>query len=110
MLMGSVRFKEFLNNNFNIEDWINEDNDEIGTYAVLEVTGLAYCNPSDNFDLELGKKIALTRAQSGAFDDAQMFWNKAEEVMLEAANRFSVISENCNDSINKCINHIKELS
>jgi hypothetical protein len=110
MLLGSVRFKEFLDNNFYIEDWLLGDNNEEGTYAVANIVGLSYCHPEDEFDAELGKKIALTRAQEGAFEQAQVFWNKAEEVMLEAANRFSVISENCDDSRIKCIEHTNELS
>ena len=109
MLNGSVRFNEFLQK-YHLQEWFNEDNADINTYAVSEVTGLAYCDPSDKFDIDLGKKIALTRAQEGAFADAQVFWNKCEEFMLEAANRFSVISENCNDSFNKCAEHVNELT
>jgi hypothetical protein len=109
MLNGSVRFDEFLNNYFNLEEWENQETGDIDLYAVSELTGFADCDPRDNFDIELGKKIALTRAQEGAFEQAQVFWNKAEEVMLEAANRFSVISENCDDSHKKCKDHTKEL-
>lgn len=109
MLNGSARFNEFLQK-YHLQEWFNEDNADINTYAVSEVTGFAYCDPSDNFDIDLGKKIALTRAQEGAFEDAQVFWNKCEEFMLEAANRFSVISENCNDSFNKCAEHVNELA
>ena len=108
MLSGSAQFKEFLNN-FNIEKWFNDDNGEVGVYAVSEITGLAYCEPSDNFDIDLGKKIALTRAQQGAFEEATYFWDKCEYIMLEAANRFSVISENCVDSYMKCKDHVNEL-
>ena len=108
MLMGSVQFKNFLDK-FNLETWENDETGDVGDYAVSEVTGLAYCDPSDNFDVELGKKIALTRAQQGAFEEAEYFWNKCEYVMLEAANRFNVISENCVDSYIKCKNHINEL-
>ena len=108
MLTGSVQFKNFLDK-FNLEEWENYETGDVGLYAVSEVTGLAYCDPSDNFDIELGKKIALTRAQQGAFEEAEYFWNKCEDIMLEAANRFSVISENCVDSYTKCKNHVNEL-
>ena len=108
MLTGSVQFKNFLDK-FTLEEWENDETGDIGIYAVSEVTGLAYCDPSDNFDVELGKKIALTRAQQGAFEEASYFWNKCEDIMLEAANRFSVISENCVDSYIKCKEHVYEL-
>ena len=108
MLSGSTRFKNFLNK-FNIEEWENDETGDVSIYAVLELTGLAYCDPSDNFDVELGKKIALTRAQQGAFEDAEYFWNMCEDIMLEAANRFSAISENCVGSYTKCKDHVNEL-
>ena len=109
MLNGSIQFNNFLNK-FNIESWENDETGDVDIYAVSEITGLAYCNPEDKFDISIGKKIALTRAQQGAFEDAENFWNKCEYAMLEAANRFSIISENCEDSYTKCKNHINELS
>ena len=42
-------------------------------YAGKTIKGVAKCDPEDEFDITLGKKIALTRAQQGAFEDAEYF-------------------------------------
>ena len=108
MLNESVQFNQFLEK-FSIEEWVNEDTFEHCLYVVSDTVGFAYCDPEDTFDLELGKKIALTRAQQSAFEDAIYFWDHCEKFMLEAANRFSVIAENCIDSYKSCKNHVQEL-
>jgi len=109
MIIDSARFETLLND-FKLEEWLNEETGETNVYAVSELTSFAYCDPEDKFDLTLGKKIALTRAQEGAFEDADYFWSYCEDIMLEAAERFSTISENCLDSYYKCRKHVSELS
>ena len=109
MIIYSNRFETLLND-FRLEEWENEDTGEVNVYAVSEVTGLAYCDPEDTFDLDLGKKIALTRAQECAFAGADYFWNYCEDIMLEAASRYGSISENCLESRYKCRMHIAKLT
>lgn len=50
--------------------------------------GTAKCNKDDKFDFEIGKKIALARAESKAY---------------------KVNKKVCNDIINNCENRLKEL-
>lgn len=105
MIEGYLQFSNGLDA-MHIEEYENSDNGNIDPYIIGETVGLAYCDPDDTFDLELGKKIALTRAQSAAFKDASTFWINLEDIMLEAANRFNTIFENCVESENKCNDHL----
>ena len=110
MLNGNEQFNEFLNSYFNIEEWQNNTTGEYINFAVTEVTGFAYCHEDDTFDLEIGKKIAETRAQEAAFEDAEYFWLKCEDIMLNVANRFSVLAEHCVESADNCHNHINDFN
>ena len=79
-------------------------------FLVFESTGLCKCAPQDNFDADLGKKIASTRAQEMAFKDTKVFYEDlANMVMGMFGDLFSLI-ENCENSAKKCKKHSHDLT
>ena len=78
-------------------------------HVVTEVVAFADCAPEDEFDEVLGKKIALTRAQSGAFDTAAYIYERIQDIFLKAANEIDIRLENTIESIDKCNKHVDTL-
>ena len=109
MLDGSDNFCRFMSK-VNIESWENVDTGEINDFYTFQIVGFAVCDPDDKFDPELGKKIALTRAQQGAFDEAGGFYGFCEDCLLEAANRMAELRENTDCSYFSCKDHANELT
>ncbi len=59
----------------------------ISTYAGKTVRGVAICDPSDEFDIEKGKKLAATRcALKIAFKRHTRAMNKVEEAEAKVNN------------------------
>jgi len=93
---------------FKIEHWqINDDIYE--PHIVTEIVAFAYCNPNDKFDENLGKKIALTRAQQAAFGTAAYIYERAQDCLAKAINDICIKYDNCVESFAKCNNHVDEL-
>lgn len=110
MLKDNDEFIKFIENEFRIEDWvINNDCFYDEPHIVTDVLAFADCAPEDEFDAELGKKIALTRAQSEAFDIAAYIYGKIQDIFIKAANDIDIKHENCVGSIEKCNNHVYKL-
>ena len=110
MLKDNDEFIRLVENEFRIEHWtVNDDNETYAPHVVTEVIAFADCAPEDKFDEELGKKIALTRAQAGAFDTAAYIYDKIQDIFINAANDIDVRFENCVESIDKCNNHVETL-
>lgn len=109
MLKDNEEFIKLVENEFRVEDWAINDDCFYEPHVVTEVVAFADCAPEDEFDAELGKKIALTRAQAGAFDTAAYIYDKIQDIFINAANDIDVRFENCVESIDKCNNHVETL-
>lgn len=109
LLKDSDEFNRMIFNEFRVEDWTVNDNGVYEPHVVTEVVAFADCAPEDEFNEELGKKIALTRAQSAAFDTAAYMYEKMQDILIKAANDIDVRIENCVDSIQKCNEHVDVL-
>lgn len=109
MLDANEDFINLANKEFRVENWRVNDDNIYEPHIVTEIVAFAYCDPNDEFDENLGKKIALTRAQQGAFDTAAYIYEKAQDCLIKAANDIDIRYENCVESIEKCNNHVDEL-
>ena len=74
----------------------------ISTYAKKVVKGIAKCSPSDNFNIEIGKKLAQLRcdekiADKRAYRAAEKFI-EAEENLSDAMEYFNRMKEYYFDS------------
>lgn len=108
MLLDNDRIFDLFNKEFKIE-FYQDENGETNPYVTTQIIAFANCSPEDNFDTELGKKIALTRAQSGAFDTTAYIYDVIQDELLNIANTFDIRAENCVDSIQKCNDHVNYL-
>ena len=109
MLKDNDEFIKLVEKEFRVEDWAINDNEWYEPHVVTEIVAFADCAPEDEFDAELGKKIALTRAQAGAFDTAAYIYERIQDIFIKAANEIDVRFENCIDSIDKCNCHVETL-
>ena len=58
-------------------------------------TGVAHCSPEDTFDLEKGKKIALARAETAAYNQMTAYIRgirKNLQALVEETDRFMDLS------------------
>ncbi len=108
MLLDNDRIFDLFNKEFKIELY-QDENGETNPYVTTQIIAFANCSPEDNFDAELGKKIALTRAQSGAFDTTAYIYDVIQDELLNIANTFDTRAENCIESIQKCNDHVDNL-
>jgi hypothetical protein len=109
MLKDNDEFIKLAENEFHVECWTINDDSFCEPHVVTDIIAFADCAPDDEFDAELGKKIALTRAQAGAFDTAAYIYEKIQDIFIKAANDIDIRYENCVESIEKCNNHVDEL-
>lgn len=71
-------------------------------------TGKAKCSEMDEFNEVIGKRIALTRAQSKAFIVARdIYYDFSRIVSVDMIELYDMV-QNCADSHDKCNMHVKE--
>lgn len=109
MLKDNEEFINLVEHEFRVEEWTINDDFLYEPHVVTEVVAFADCAPEDEFDEVLGKKIALTRAQSGAFDTAAYIYERIQDIFLKAANEIDIRLENTIESIDKCNKHVDTL-
>ena len=109
MLKNNEEFMNLIEREFRVEEWTINDDLLYEPHVVTEVVAFADCAPEDEFDEVLGKKIALTRAQSGAFDTAAYIYERIQDIFLKAANEIDIRLENSVNSIDKCNKHVDTL-
>lgn len=109
MLKDNEEFINLIEREFRVEEWTISDDLLYEPHVVTEVVAFADCAPEDEFDEVLGKKIALTRAQSGAFDTAAYIYERIQDIFLKAANEIDIRLENTIESIDKCNKHVDTL-
>lgn len=113
--LDKIRSLVSLVNDQRIKDFINQfdpvvcfKHQNIGS-LFFEVTGRADKNPTDNFDEDLGKKIALTRAQSQAFEIANLFYRDLNRKFMEVISDINYLVQGSHTSIVNCNTHVREL-
>ena len=109
MLKDNEEFINLVEREFRVEEWAINDDFLYEPHVVTEVVAFADCAPEDEFDEALGKKIALTRAQSGAFDTVAYIYERIQDIFLKAANEIDIRLENTIESIDKCNKHVDTL-
>lgn len=109
MLKDNEEFINLVEREFRVEEWAIDDDFFYEPHVVTEVVAFADCAPEDEFDEVLGKKIALTRAQAGAFDTAAYIYERIQCIFLKAANEIDIRLENSIESIDKCNKHVDTL-
>lgn len=77
---------------------------------VFRSEGIAQCSPADEFDAELGKKLALTRAQRQAFGDASAFYDALTEIIHNEFDGLYGLMFGCMNSRHNCAVHEHELT
>ena len=78
--------------------------DDFGRILV-RTTDIAKCSPNDNFDEELGKKIALTRTQKKAFQIAKDFYWNIFSILMKDVDNIVRLGVNCDSSAYICKAH-----
>lgn len=102
--------EDFVICNNNIHRFLSENDGEIGENSFeFESIGIAKLNDNDNFDVEFGKHLALTRAQRHAFKIAKNLYNVIYKNILHYAKIMKNKMYNCYASSETCNNHINEL-
>ena len=94
-----------------LDGYVVDFSDNSKEYVYWTVRGKATCNNRDKFDEELGKHIALTRAQKKAFEKAELFYRQI--FCLIRDNLFAKYNElllNCCEAANGEEQHANKLA
>lgn len=84
-----------------------DDNDVL--HKKFSVVGVTKCTDNDTFDEELGKKLALTKAQAKAFVKSSEFYERFIAAIFDELSPLTDLEWGCVDSAMKCWAHYKEL-
>ena len=105
MLWDFEPLKKYINTlDHRIDDIFNE-------YVYYTVRGKSICSRNDTFDEELGKHIALTRAQEKAFKTAANFYLNIFNIMhRNLMCKYDTLLSNCLCSAINEHNHIHKLT
>lgn len=77
---------------------------------IFKGSGVAKCNPEDNFDEKIGFRIAETRAQRAIFKTVAKFYNDILKIIDESFyNDLIDKATNSYDSVYACNDHLDEL-
>lgn len=104
MLYDFEPLKKYINTlDYRIDDIFNE-------YVYWTVRGKSICSENDTFDEELGKHIALTRAQEKAFKTAANFYvNVFNIINHNLVYKYDTLLSNCLCSVVNEHNHTHKL-
>ncbi len=87
-----------------------DDNNYCEEYIYWTVRGKSICSENDKFDEELGKHIALTRAQEKAFITASKFYRKIFHIITDnLLSKYDILQSNCFCSSKKEAKHVHKL-
>lgn len=84
--------------------------DDKGTALRFRTQDIAFCSTEDEFDIELGKKLALTRAQKLAFRNTKYFYRDLMNIVIDTFGDLDVLGSNCEFCEYDCHNHEFELT
>lgn len=76
----------------------------------FRVQDIAFCSDEDEFDVDLGKKLALTRAQKLAFRNTKYFYRDLMNIVISLFGGLDVLGTNCEFCEYDCHNHEFELT
>lgn len=92
-------------------DYVVDFENDSKEYVYWTVRGKATCNSRDTFDEELGKHIALTRAQEKAFEKAEVFYTEVFGLIRDnLLSRYNELLLNCYEAANGEEQHANELA
>lgn len=94
--------------NARIETW-EDENGNAAPYIVFEVNAFAYCSPEDEFNEEIGKKLALTRAQAHAFSIGTDFYEYIFRKIYDLLETYNRLWSNCSLSYVNCLTHSDDI-
>ena len=100
-LWNDIRFKKVL------QQGRLFDKDKGYPDFVIHVNGYADCKDTDAFDKEIGRKLALTRAQKEAFIYSRDFYGYCGYILEQNLYNIDRLYENSKISVNRCKEHIK---
>ena len=75
----------------------------------FDVEATATCGSNDKYDKDMGKHIALSRAQAKAFEKTCKFYDLLQIELDKSFNEITRIIDNNWHAANKCWDHAKEL-
>ena len=77
---------------------------------IFNTTGIASCSTEDEFDVSIGKQLALTRAQRSAFNITKNIYSDLFAILMHAVYRIDNLINATEVSANNCKNHEYELT
>lgn len=81
--------------------------DEFGKFTV---TAIAKCNPKDEFNESVGRRVAESRAKAKAFKTAKNVWKCISEVLTKEILGASNMESNCEMAERFEMKHVKKLT
>jgi len=112
-LINNKEFEDLLTDLTNeytgIADYEFSDEDGFGM-IVFNTSGLAKCSGEDNFDAELGKKIASTRAQENSFKEAAKFYDQVLAIIENTFDGIYGFYDGCIHASKNCKQHVYDLT
>ena len=114
MLRHTEEFEDLINSLIYLNDVKCYDKTYDGfesTNGVLsfKAEGMAKCSPDDKFDEELGKKIALTRAQAEAFNTASEVYFEFVRIVENYMYGIANLAYNSKATEYNCKSHVIDL-
>lgn len=115
MLETSQKYDDFVNSLINSNQVKCFNATAEGIYSVhgvlvFKTEGIAQCSPEDEFDVELGRKLACTRAQRAAFIRANALYRKFGDILYEPLEQMYDLGVNSLTAFERCFRHEHELT
>lgn len=112
MLVQNQEFNDFIDELTNSKDGVAYYDSDASSYGMLvfETIGLAKCDPKDNFDESLGKKISSTRAQQDAFESARIIYDNILAIVEDTFDNLYGLLDGSIKASKKCKNHVYDLT
>lgn len=114
MLKNTEEYEDLINSLIYFNDVKCYDKTHEGIESkngVLSFTsdGIAACSPKDDFDADLGRKIALTRAQADAFNTVSTIYFEFMNILQKYLIRIANLAYNSKETEYNCKSHVIDL-
>jgi len=112
MLVNTLEFDdlmESLTNKYTGIAYFDGDASDYGM-LVLNTSGQSKCAPTDEFNEDLGRKLANTRAQENAFREAKEIYDLFLMIIEDKIEGLYNLYGGCCESIDKCKQHTHDLT
>lgn len=112
MLIENDEFDTLMNDLTDEKTGICVFDGEKSNYGMLifKTSGLAKCSGGDNFDADLGKKIASTRAQENSFKEAAAFYDAVLVIIEKTFEGLYGLFDGCIHASKNCKQHVYDLT